>query len=252
MRARTSWPSWCALTLALFAADCGGKVEVDAPYAELVASDGPTSYWRFGDVTGRSDVRDETGRVPAARTSGVSAGAPGAIAGDADTAFAFDGARAAVVAPDVDGFQGTAPFTVEVWIAPKEGGLPIQRICNHRLGPPHTGWRLFLDETKRVAFERWNDDVILGAVSAPLPVGTYSHVVARYDGAELALFVDGARVSSVPDTGRIGAFSAPLTWGAASTVALDFFTGSLDEGAIYDRALEADRIAAHYRRGKGK
>jgi hypothetical protein len=103
-----------------------------------------------------------------------------------------------VAAPDVYTFDGTHPFTLEVWVAPSAGGLPIQRFCNHRLGvPTHHGWLLFIDDTQHVACERWDGDVVLGRVAAPIPLDVYSHVVARYDGRELALFVDGTLRQSV-------------------------------------------------------
>ena len=50
----------------------------------------------------------------------------------------------------------------------------------------------------------------------------------------------------------IAPFSAPLVWAAASTGVIDFFSGKLDEAAIYDFALAPDRIARHYAAGAGK
>ena len=218
--------------------------EAPRAYADLVRADRPASYWRFGDVEGTA-ARDETGQAPGAISAGVKRGVEGAL-GDASSAFEFDGATGVVVAPDIYPFGDRLPFAVEVWIAPSPGGLPLQRICNHRVGPPHTGWRLVLNATKRALFERWSNEVSTTAMSAPLPTGVYSHVVARYDGRTLDLFVDGVLASSVPDEHVIGPFAAPLTWGAASTSTLDFFSGRLDEAAIYEHALGTDRVAAHF------
>lgn len=225
-----------------------------ADYSSVVAADRPVSYWRFGDSPGDrandaasdASARDELGRANGTRAGGVTTGAPGAVAGDPNGAFAFDGKTGVVVAPDVYAFEGTRPFSVEVWIAPaRTGGSPLQRIVNHRVGPPHTGWRLVLDETKRVVFDRWNEEVSVAAIAGPLPLDAYTHVVGVYDGAELALYLDGKLAAKVPDTHAIGPFAAKLTWGAASTSTLDFFAGRLDEAAIYDFALGADRVAAH-------
>ena len=244
-----------ALVLGVAAAGafaCGGAGTITT-YADTVSADHPTSYWRFGDPAGdAARARDETGAAPAALTDGVTRGVPGALAGDTDTAFAFDGAHGSVVGPDVDAFAATAPFSVEVWMAPEPGGLPIQRICNHRFGTPHTGWRLFVDEAKRVAFERWSGDAILGAVGAAVPLGSWSHVVATYDGATLALYVNGALAQSTPDAHPIAPFAAPLVWAASSTDVIDFYSGRLDEGAIYDHALAPDRVARHHAVGSGR
>jgi hypothetical protein len=185
------------------------------------------------------------GRAQAAYSGAVALGATGATR-DGDTAVSFDGATSVVVGPDDYSFGGNAPFTIEAWVAPAPGGLPVQRICNHRHGPPHTGWLLYVDSSKRAVFERWNGDTILGTVASALSVGAYSHVVVRYDGAELSMWINGQQSDHAADTGRIGDFRASLTWGAASTSVLDFFNGTLDEGAVYEYAIATDRIAAHY------
>ena len=215
-------------------------------YAEVVRLDAPVSYWRFGDRAGVA--KDAVGSADAAYAAAVRLGAAGALAKDDDTAARFDGAGFAA-GPDAYGFFGTSAFSVEVWIAPDAGGLPVQRVCNHRYGTPHTGWLLFVDATKNAVFERWTKDAVLGRVSAPLAVGRFSHVVVTYDGDALSLLVDGERRDSVADHGAIDPFSAPLVWGAASTMVLDFFSGALDEGAIYDRALTPSRVRAHFAAG---
>jgi hypothetical protein len=138
-------------------------------YAEVVRSDAPSSYWRFGDQT--RTAHDEMGRADAVYSPGVSLGAAGALAGDHDGAAAFDGASGFAAGPDVHTFLGTHAFTIEVWIAPAEGGLPVQRVCNHRYGTPHTGWLLFLDGAKNAVFERWSNEAVLGRVSSPLAQG---------------------------------------------------------------------------------
>jgi Concanavalin A-like lectin/glucanases superfamily len=232
------------------ASACGGAGTVTT-YADTVSADHPISYWRFGDDPAATAAKDETGVATGAFTAGVTRGVPGAIAGDANTALAFDGTAGSVVGPDVDAFTGTAPFSVEAWIAPEPGGLPIQRICNHRFGTPHTGWRLFVDETKHVAFERWSGDAVLGAVTAPVALGSWSHVVATYDGATLSLYVNGALATTAADTHPIAPFGAPLVWAASSTDVIDFYSGRLDEGAVYDHALSADRVARHHAVGAG-
>ena len=220
-------------------------------YAEIVRADRPASYWRFGELEASLGARDELGVADGKVLTGVSTKAAPAIAGDPDPAFAFDGAHGAVVLPSIYNFEGRHPFSIEVWIAPAPGGPQIQRICNHRIGPLHTGWRLVRDQPGRVTFERWSGDLLLGGVSAAVPVGIYSHVVARYDGATIELYVDGALRAAAPDAHDIAPFTQALVWGAANVGDLDFFAGSLDEAAIYDDALPPERIAAHHAAGRG-
>src|SRR5262245_9166821 len=56
-----------------------------AGYASVVLNDGPLSYWRLGERAGASLASDELGAHDADSLM-VEFGAPGAIAGDADTA----------------------------------------------------------------------------------------------------------------------------------------------------------------------
>lgn len=132
------------------------------------------------------------------------------------------------------------------------GGPPIQRICTHRIGPSHTGWRLLRDQPQRVTFEHWSGDVLLGGVSADLPTSVYSHVVGRYDGASVAIYVDGVMRQAAPDAHDIAPFQTVLQWGAGGAGSEDFFLGRLDEAAIYDAALAPERSAAHHAAGAGK
>lgn len=247
--ARVAFRAALAAPLAIGLDACS---RTEPSYSEVVLQDQPASYWRFDDSDPSKPAHDEQGVADAKVQSGVGMRAVGAIAGDLGAAFSFDGIHGAVILPDLYGFQGTHPFTVEVWIAPAGGGPPIQRICNHRIGPSHTGWRLVRDQPQRVTFERWSGDVVLGAVSADIPSDIYSHVVARYDGAAVAIYVNGALRQSTPDAHPIAPFQTGLLWGAGGTGNLDFFLGTLDEAAIYDSALPPERIAAHHKAGVRK
>jgi hypothetical protein len=216
-------------------------------YVDAVRADRPGSYWRFDEANTSQGAHDPIARKDGAILPGVSLRAPGALAHDADTAFAFDGLHGAVVVPNVYTFEGTAPFSVELWLSLGTGGASIQRISNHRIGD--TGWRLVRTEPQRIAFERWNKAVLLGAAAADLPIGTYAHVVGRYDGATIAIYVDGELRASEPDEHPIDHFEQTLVWGAGNVGDIDFFVGRIDEPAIYDFALAPDRIAAHHAAG---
>lgn len=230
-------------SLALLA--CSPTEKRSPSYAEVVRADRPASYWRFGEASGSLAAHDELGVADGKVQGGVTR-APGTISGDPDGAFAFDGMRSSVVLPDLYTFEGKHPFAIEVWIAPIAAGTPIQRICNHRIGPAHTGWRLLRDQPQRITFERWSGDVVLGTVSAEVPLDKYSHIVARYDGATVEIYVDGLLRQAAPDAHDIALYKQALVWAAGNVGDEDFFVGRLDEAAIYDFALAPDRIAAHH------
>ena len=78
---------------------------------------------------------------------------------------------------------------------------------------------------------------------ASLPLNTWTHLAATYDGTTLRLYVNGVQVGSravasplLTSTGvlRIGGNSV---WG-------EFFAGRIDEVRLYNRALAAAEIQA--------
>jgi Concanavalin A-like lectin/glucanases superfamily len=93
----------------------------------------------------------------------------------------------------------------------------------------------------------------LGAFAAPASAasrpssGTY--VVGTYDGSTLRLFVDGRRVAEQRT-------SLPVKFGTSPVEIGSFFGGevwygTLDEVALYDRALDPAAITQHYQLGSG-
>jgi hypothetical protein len=80
-----------------------------------------------------------------------------------------------------------------------------------------------------------------------VPLNTWTHMAVSFDGSTLRLYVNGAQAASMAATYvvnptaafGIGALDYSGTWG-------DFFTGQIDEAALYGTALSASRIQAHY------
>jgi PKD repeat protein len=74
-----------------------------------------------------------------------------------------------------------------------------------------------------------------------LPLNTWSHLAATYDGATLRLYVDGNLVASRAQTGAIQPSSGALHIGA-DPVFNAFWAGAIDEVRIYDRALSDTEV----------
>jgi hypothetical protein len=73
----------------------------------------------------------------------------------------------------------------------------------------------------------------------------WTHVVATYDGKTLTLYVDGIATESAPDPRPQLLKRTPLLVGARDKIS-GVLVGSVDELAIYDKALPADRVKAHF------
>lgn len=230
-------------------------------FVDEVMRDSPASWWRFGESNPAQPARDELGVAPGTyRTSGVTLGVSGAIAGDPNTAMATDGMNGGMEAPgSLYDFGGSPAFAIETWVsaAPShDPAFPIQRIATHRTAVPLTGWRLYFDGTLRVVFERWDHDVMVATLTstAPVTANAFAHIVVSGDGTTIALYVDGVSQQSAPE-GFIApnAVAANLSWAAKSDHFFnEFLLGVVDEGALYTHPLSADRVLAHYRSGLGR
>jgi hypothetical protein len=224
----------------------------DAPwsrYQAAVMADHPIGYFRLGDGAGATTLRDEISPArPASIVSGIVLGQPGALAGDPDTAAIFDGVACSATLPaGTFGFVANAAFSVEGWLlvglttAATPGYLlrvGVSGSSGYGLSWNGTGFTLVgYGTTGRVE-----------VVSPPITPGAYHHVVATYDGATGVVYVDG--VSTVALAVDIG----DSTGGAATTIGNGTGGGSplggtLDELAVYDRALTAAEVVAHFQAG---
>ncbi|HEX8789576.1 MAG TPA: hypothetical protein VF765_01395, partial [Polyangiaceae bacterium] len=66
--------------------DAAGDVVSGPPYVLAVLEDQPVAYWRFGEASGTRAADSSGNGNDATYVGAVSLGAPGAIAGDPDTA----------------------------------------------------------------------------------------------------------------------------------------------------------------------
>lgn len=234
----------------------GGGAGAGSVYAELILSHGPIAYWRFGEPENSVLVEDTIGTKDGASTE-VVRGVPGAIAGDPDTAFSFDGARAKVDVPDASGlftFEGTAHHSYELWFKPKPH-TPIQFLLDKTTGDLTTrngNTLLLYADSLSPAIERWTaGSPHISGAQAPT-VDVWHHIAFTFDGQRARVYVDGA-MGSDPGVspGALGPNASALTIGAANGGGSPF-EGEIDEVAVYDRALSADEIFEHYAVGLGQ
>ena len=141
----------------------------------------------------------------------------------------------------------TRAFSVELWVRAARSartGYLLAAAANRS----RDGVWLALDRRGRP---------VLGARGAKAPVrllgpalGTSArHVALTYDGRRLRLYVDGRLRRRSVATKLVWARNRRVVVGADERGAHGF-RGTLDELALYDRALPASTVAAHYRAGR--
>jgi hypothetical protein len=213
-------------------------------YAELILADGPIGYWRLGEAAGAMDAINEiAGGVDGVYVGALELGQPGAIADDGNTAAKLVGGQ--VFFGDGFEFDGVEPFTFELWIS--FPALPSVEACVFGTAPGGHYEFTTPISPPTMRFAR-DDDAGTDFVESPIvSVGDYVHVAVTHDGGDLFLYVDGTQV----DYAQAGPAlpSAGLSLGECANWPNGTLT--VDELAIYDRALSAAEVAEHHTAGVG-
>lgn len=243
---------------------------------------GTISYWKLdetvagapGDADAYEDVVNaptgNNGEVPLAETAPLPN--PAGIVGAAQD---FDGVADAIDVPDpIDGsfdFALTDSFTIECWMKSTkafalgdENQVIVGREDYHA---PGMQWWLGMEQfggattPGNVTFVLIDTDHVEKVlrpdpVAVPINDGSWYHLVAIYDGTNDAvyLYVNGVKVDEeLAPTGFSGNFAAPaganLNLGWLDVGPAYHYEGTLDEVALYSRALTPTEIDQHHTNG---
>lgn len=213
-------------------------------YAQAVMADAPVAFWRLEETSGTSAADRAGGRHGAYAGGPLLGQDPVMVEG---VSAQFDGIDDHVAVPYAAALN-PAQVTVEAWVKRDSNTSHVLRIASSKESGELAGWDLFGGDN----ILTWNLGAATGAVSvdwAGSMVGLRRHVVGTFDGTTARLFVDGAEVGSAavayaPNT------TTGTTIGRRSYDSARFWTGRIDEVAVYDKALTAARILAHYDAGK--
>ncbi len=224
----------------------------DSRYANRVLADAPTAYWRYDDPSGvfRSDAtsKDNGGTLYGSATVGRA----GAIGGDPSKALELPGTNGTIYSERR--FPVLTRYSLETWFktSTTRGGK-LMGIGYSQFFPSKAFDRhVYMTDAGTLRFGvRTGGNNVTIASSRAYNDGAWHHVVATQGDSGMALYVDGQRVASNSVTGALS-FSGWLRvggdrldgWPSKPTSA--HFAGVLDETALYERALPASTVSAHY------
>ena len=168
-------------------------------------------------------------------------------------AAVFDGTSASIAVPGLPDGQGHATYnqlTIEAWVkvntfASQEGFGCLYNHDGWSAGSVHmhvnpaSTWEFSVNGNEPA-------DLYLGD-PATFKTGAWYHLAAVYDAdtKSLAQYINGQMVTNSTYNGSVPIELGPAHLGAWNGTAR-YFTGAIDEFAIYPAALPADRIKAHY------
>ncbi len=224
--------------------------------SRVLGTTGLLSYWRLGDPGGSTALVDSFGTSNAAVNGSPTLGSPGALAGDSDTAASFDGLDDAATANL--SLSGTSKVTVEFWM--KWNGFANDDDLAMEYTPNFNSFAGGFLIDPNAPQEEGKFGVAIGNGSARNNVffarpsaGVWHHYAFVMDSAaaaaeEIKPYVDGKAVSFTKTASGTGAgnFANSSLYFMSRAASSLFGAGSLDELAIYNRALDPATVAAHY------
>ena len=156
-------------------------------------------------------------------------------------AFSLNGTGAFVQAPDSPALNPGSQLTIDAWINPVSlvSNGQANRIVDKITGGSTNGYNFDIRLGRLRAI--FGGNILTGA--AVIPLNTWTHVAAVYDGTQLKLYVNGMLDAVSTAGGVIPSNTLPLRIGADSN-GNSLFDGRIDEVEIFNRALSQSEILA--------
>jgi hypothetical protein len=211
-------------------------------YSAAVRTSNPIAYFRFDDENDSLTIKDDRGGEAGVYAGNASRGTAGALPNDPSIAIHFDG-QSTVQLPNNFDFAGFVPFSVELWFKLTNINQ-LQYIFKNDsgFGSTRSGYVIIATDSNITAMERWHTDMEYSGADSyttKANANTWYHLVATFDGSNHQFYLNGVFGNSFGVSPTLDSDGLPAIIGGA-------FVGDIDELAIYDRALPATEVAAHY------
>ncbi|MDX3075892.1 LamG domain-containing protein [Streptomyces sp. MI02-7b] len=237
----------------------GSSTEVDTRF-KVAEGQGAIGRWHFDDsltqpgATAAADSATEGTRHPATLSAAGAGWSPLGRRGSADGSLGLTGSGYAATSQWV--INTSSSFTLSAW-AYLEESSKFQTIVS-QTGSDSSGFSLYYSPTTKKYTVRWSwtdasgvRQFIAQPATANASLKVWSQVAATYDAdaKTIQLFVNGipqGAPKQVPSGGEKQRSDAPLQFGRASYVYgtfTDYWQGTVDEVAVWQRKLENDEVA---------
>ena len=210
-------------------------------YNQAILDDTPVAFWPLSDSSGTtaSDIsgNNHNGTI----TGGVELNQPGPE--NTFQAMSFNGSSGVITTSLT---VGAGPFSAEAWFLVPSGlslGYP-RLMANSNVNIYFNGFQVGVNQRGTdVFFCLGNGSAMTEVDSAAFTTGAWNHVVGTYDGTTMRLYLNGtlaasATVAAVAATGGVLIGAGQPNGG--------YFDGSIGEAAVYNYALSASTVTAHY------
>ena len=236
-----------------------------ASYPTAVRASNASLYWRLDDTVAPIAADYSTGAAAPGEYYLPTFGVAGATS-DGDTAAGFTGVQdqygqgPVVYSAGQFGPGGTpigSAYSLEAWFSTTSttggeiigfGDKPTALSANHDK-------QLYLDNGGHVVFTvktASSSNISLRYAGQAYNDGQFHHVVATVSSTGMALYVDGVQVVSNSNNSAKRSYTGYWRVGGDNLAGMgnapsdNYFTGTIDEVAVYPTALTASQVAAHF------
>ena len=224
-------------------------------YADEVIADSPVAYWKLDETSGTT-TNDAIGSNHGTYTGGYTLNQAG-IPSTGRPSVALNGSSGYINCGAPAALNLTAAWTLEAWVyltSAPNGSAVISELYTgagdqvlYALG----FGGMVVGGTSQLQVGFYTGSTWRYIQGAALSLNTWHHIAGTWDGTNLRLYADGAQVASgTPASGPVAGMNGLVLgrrWDTAGSA--PYLPGRLDEVAIYDAALSATRILAHYNAG---
>ncbi|MCR4335923.1 MAG: PKD domain-containing protein [archaeon] len=202
------------------------------------SSSGLVAVYHFNDGT----ANDFSGNSNNGIISGATYTAAG---GKFSGAFNFDGVNDGISITNTGAFNFAGPFSVSVWVKIVNNGA-LERIVSNWWDSGGQSFQLFYDSrtAKVFGFEMQASSKVNSTFSTIVDQTQWYHIVGTYDGSNQKLYVNGELKNTKPNSGTPVVTTNPIYIGRNRTG--QYFNGTIDDVAIWNRALSAAEIQEIY------
>ena len=204
--------------------------------ATFAESSGLVAAYGFEEGTGTA-TGDASGRGNDGTLQG-----PAWASGHTGGGLSFDGSNDLVTVADDASLDLSSQATLEAWVRPTSStkGQAAALVKEGTSGPVYA---LHSSGSGRRVSGSVATSGLVEATGPRLQTGQWAHIAVTYDGATVRLYVDGQAVGSRSTSGLITTSDGALRIGG-TTLANEYFGGTVDDVRVYNRALSASEIVA--------
>ena len=215
-------------------------------YRQAVVNTGPVGYWRMGEASGTNAV-DQMGANNGTYVGTPTLGAAGALVGDSNTAVTFDGLSQYVTVP-YNAALTTLVNSMAAWVTILGGTGTNRYLLSNRGTFPNSG-SIIQVGTNNILTHQFIVAGTWGNVYAPstVTIGTTYFVVSTFDGTTARLYINGSTVGTPVATAGAQNLGTAFRIGTGDNGGPAYYANAtIDEPAIWNRALSAAEIAMLY------